>query len=190
MFVVTTTELKDSRDFNHNEGAMPRSVLIVFSPLFHFFSSPWHCMTLSAYYHGDLYDDHCRERLRGDCGHRLCVHPLRRVRIPSRGSKLVYFRFVVVLPPPPLLNILFAPFFPESQVSLISRNVVVQGDPDSEPTDTGPVACTGPSNPNSTYPCDVWGNTSFFSSFGWFVRSFISFFLLFFCFVLFNIYLF
>lgn len=52
----------------------------------------------------------------------------------------------------------------QAEVSLLSRNIVVQGDANSLPTDTANVACTNPANTNdkSTFPCE----NSFLTGFG------------------------
>lgn len=95
--VVTTTELKDSRDFNHNE-----------------------VRTITGIYTTTIASNVCA------------------VTVDTAFSYTHYGGFEY-----------------QAEVSLISRNIVVQGDAtNSEPTDTGPVACVGPSNPNSTYPCE------------------------------------
>jgi len=95
--VITTTELKDSRDFNRNEKAVISSVQKVTS--------------VSA---------------------RTCA-----VTVTT-----------------PLLYKHYGGFEYQAEVALLSRNILVQGDPfNSEPTDTSKIACNR-NNGRSTYPCD------------------------------------
>jgi len=102
--VISTTELKDSRDWHRNEEVQIESVLMTT------ISSSTCAITLTA----------------------------------------------------PLLYQHYGGFEYQAEVALLSRNILIQGDPfNSEPTDISPISCTYGSSP-STYPCD----NTFLTGFG------------------------